>query len=477
MFFRQIFDRRLAQYSYLVACQKTGEAIVVDPMRDVDRYAALAEEYGFKLVAAAETHIHADYLSGLREMAERFGVKVYASDEGGPDWRYEWIVSGSYDNRLLLDGDSFRVGEIRFEVVHTPGHTPEHVCFLVTDAAGGADRPMGIFTGDFVFAGEVGRPDLLESAAGQVGTAESSARMLYRSIQRFKQLGPELQLWPAHGAGSECGKELGAVPMSTVGYELAVNAALLAASDEDSFVTHVLDGQTEPPLYFGRMKRLNKEGPAVLEKLPRPRRVRDGKLAELSGATGVAVCDTRPWQDYQRAHLPGSYYTPLNTKFNTTAGSFVPGDMAIYLIVEEASLSEAVTDLIHVGLDNIVGYATPDMFLDHKRAGGEVAACGEIEAAALADHLGDGAFLLDVRTAAELETDGYIAGAYNISHTRLAERLDEVPKDRPVLIYCRTGNRSCYSAGLLDRNGFAATNVAGGIEAWKEAGGEVARKS
>jgi hydroxyacylglutathione hydrolase len=474
LLFRQVFDRRLAQYAYLIGCQKTGDAIVVDPMRDVERYLSIAEEEGARIVAAAETHIHADFLSGLRELAERAGVEVYASDEGGDDWSYEWIRDGSYRRRLLKNGDTFAVGNIRFEAMHTPGHTPEHLVYLVTDAGGGATRPMGMLSGDFVFVGDVGRPDLLESAAGVSGAMDPSARTLYRSLVRFRDLPADLQIWPGHGSGSACGKALGAVPVSTVGYELAVNPAILAATSEDAFVSYILDGQPEPPLYFGRMKVQNKRGPAVLGELPAPRRVRDGKLAELSGATGVAVLDTRPWEEYRRRHLPGSLHAPLNSKFNTTAGSYVPDGMPIYLIIDESLVREAVVDLVHVGLDNVVGYATPDMFLEHAGRGGQVAMAGEVEAAELSERLTGEAFVLDVRTASEFGSAGRIPGAHNVAHTRLLARIGEIPKNRPAYVYCETGSRSAYAVGLLDRHGYKATNVAGGFVAWKAAGGESA---
>lgn len=471
MLFRQIYDRRLAQYAYLIGCQETGEAIVVDPMRDVDRYLAVAEQEGLRVVAAAETHIHADFLSGARELAERCGAAVYLSDEGGPDWRYGWIDGGSVSGRRLRGGDTFAVGTVQFEVVHTPGHTPEHIALLVTD--GGATRPVGMLSGDFVFVGDVGRPDLLETAAGHVGAMEPCARTLFQSIQRFKSMPADLQLWPAHGAGSACGKSLGEMPMSTVGYELAVNPSVLAATSEDMFVSYILDGQPEPPLYFSRMKRQNKEGPAVLGELPSPKRVRDGKLTELSGATGVAVLDTRPWEKYRARHLPGSLHVPLNTKFNTTAGSYVPDGMPIYLIIDETRVREAVVDLVHVGLDYVVGYAPEEMFDDYVRGSGAVSKVDEVDASDLVGREADGAFIVDVRAAAEVKETGCIPGAYNIAHTRLLERIDEVPKDRPVFVYCETGPRSAYAAGLLDRHGYKTTNIAGGFEGWKAAGGEV----
>ncbi len=473
MYFRQIFDQRLAQYSYLIGCQASGEAIIIDPMRDVDRYFDIAAQEGLRIVGAADTHIHADYLTGLREMAGRPGVTVYASGEGGSDWQFEWLRGSEYAHRILMHGDQLMVGNIRFDVIFTPGHTPEHLCYLVTDTASGSPVAMGLLSGDFVFVGDLGRPDLLETAAGHSGTMETSARTLYRSLEKFRSLSPSVQVWPGHGAGSACGKALGAVPMSTVGYELVVNPALLAATSEDAFVAYILEGQPEPPLYFARMKRDNRGGPRILGKLPVPKKVPPNKLSDLCGATGVAVLDTRDWASYAKAHLPGSLFTPLNRAFNTIAGSYVPEKMVMYLIVEEARLREAVVDLVHVGLDDIAGYATPEMFQEYARRG-KVASVAEIEAPAVEQAVAGGAFLLDVRRAAELAEEGRIPGAHNIAHTRLLERIQEVPRGRPVIVYCRTGSRSAYAAGLLDRMGYRATNVAGGIESWTARGGAVA---
>ncbi|MDZ7630315.1 MAG: MBL fold metallo-hydrolase [Gemmatimonadaceae bacterium] len=224
MLVRQIHDTGLAQYAYLIGCPRSGEAIIFDPERDIDRYFELAAAHKLRIVAAADTHIHADYLSGLREFAER-GVTVYASAEGGPEWQYEWLVGSSYPHHLVRHGDRFKVGNIEFAVMHTPGHTPEHVAYTVIDQGGGATEPIGVISGDFVFVGDLGRPDLLEEAAGVVGTMDPGARQLYASLQQFRALPEHLQVWPAHGAGSACGKSLGDVPSSTVGYELRFNTA------------------------------------------------------------------------------------------------------------------------------------------------------------------------------------------------------------------------------------------------------------
>lgn len=470
MFFRQINDRKLAQYSYLIGCQATGEAIVIDPMRDVDQYLRVAAAEGLKLVAAAETHIHADFLSGARELAER-GLMIYVSGDGDAEWQSKWLKGSEYQHRILHNGDHFMIGRIRFDAWHTPGHTPEHMCYLVSDTPAGASIPIGLVSGDFVFVGDVGRPDLLESAAGHVGSMEPGARALYQSISAFRALNPAIQLWPGHGAGSACGKALGAVPMSTVGYELSANRSIGAATDPEAFTAYILEGQPEPPLYFARMKRDNRDGPALIGEMPDPRLLPANKFGDLSGS-GVAVLDTRTWDEYRHAHLPGALFTPLNSQFNTIAGCYVPEKKQIVLLVEEARLREAIIDLLHVGLDEVKGYITPDVFRQYA-AKGKTATIAQIEPDEMEKNVANGAFLLDVRRSAELTESGFVAGAHNIAHTRLLERVAEVPKNQPVVIHCSSGSRSRYAAGLLDHMGYKVINVAGGFDAWKKMGGAV----
>ncbi len=243
MLLRRFYDAKLAQASYLVGCQATGEALVVDPNRDANQYIAAAASEGVRITHVTETHIHADFVSGSRELAARTAARLHLSAEGGPEWQYAFMSEAGAVP--LRDGSRLDVGRVRVDVLHTPGHTPEHLSFMITDTAA-TDRPMGVFTGDFIFVGDVGRPDLLEKAAGAAGTMEAHARRLYASLQRFRQLPAWLQLWPGHGAGSACGKALGAVPQTTLGYESVVNWGLAAASEEE-FVRGVLDGQPEPP--------------------------------------------------------------------------------------------------------------------------------------------------------------------------------------------------------------------------------------
>ena len=261
MLLKYFYDQTLAHASYLVGCQKSGTAMVVDPGRDVEPYLQVAAENGMKITGVAETHIHADYVSGAHELAARIGAKLYVSDEGPAEWKYQYATR--YDHQLLKDGDEFKVGNIKFTVVHTPGHTPESISFLLTDQGGGATEPMGIFTGDFVFVGSIGRPDLLEEAAGIFGSAKVGAHDLFASVQKFRALPDYLQIWPAHGAGSACGKGLGAIPSSTVGYEKRFNPAL-QFTDEGEFVDYILADQPEAPKYFAVMKRVNKVGPELL---------------------------------------------------------------------------------------------------------------------------------------------------------------------------------------------------------------------
>lgn len=474
MLLRMLYDDKLAQASYLVGCQITGEALVIDPARDVDRYLKTAAAEGLKITAVAETHIHADFISGARELAEHTNARVYLSDEGDSDWKYEWLTKrsdgGVYDHNLLKDGETFKVGNVEIKAVHTPGHTPEHLSFLVTDSGGGASEPMGIATGDFVFVGDVGRPDLLETAAGQVGVKESSARVLFHSIQKFKALPDYLQLWPGHGAGSVCGKALGAVPQSTVGYEKRFNLAIADATDENQFVEGILHGQPEPPLYFARMKKENKQGPALLPKWPEPKELDIAEMERLLRVDHHYLLDTRNWTTFSESHLPGAVFAPLDKSFPTVAGSYVQPGLPIYLLIEAQRVPEAVTDLIHIGLDKIAGFITPETLAVYQLNGAKLQSIRRKEIDQITGTPEN--LILDVRSAYE-HAAGRIPESKNIPYTRLAAHLAEIPPQKKILVYCQSGRRSGYASAFLQSRGFDTVQLDGGFDAWQAAGREI----
>lgn len=468
MLLRRFYDTPLAQASYLVGCQATGEALVVDPNRDAEQYVAAAAAEGVRITHIAETHIHADFVSGSRELAARTGGRLHLSAEGGTDWQYAFAKA---DGAVLLrDGNSFKVGRVRVDVLHTPGHTPEHLAFMITDTAA-TDRPMGVFTGDFIFVGDVGRPDLLEKAAGVAGTMEASARQLYASLQRFKALPPWLQLWPAHGAGSACGKALGAVPQTTLGYESLVNWGLNAGS-EDEFVRGVLEGQPVPPTYFARMKRINRDGPRVLGAQARPNALAPAELSSLL-ERGALVVDTRAAEAFAAGHVAGTINIPLNGAFTGWAGWLVPYDTDVHLIVNDGgrTLDDVVRNLAMIGLDRIAGWLGPDAVSDWKASGRSLEVVPQVRPADLAEPLSSGdVTVIDVRAESEWDA-GHLPGVINIPLGSLPGRLDEIPADRPVVLHCQGGGRSAIAASILQANGFPqAANLTGGFRAWKAAG-------
>jgi len=467
MLFKRFYDDTLAQASYLVGCAASGEAIVVDPNRMVDQYVAAAEAEGLRITAVTETHIHADYLSGSRELAARTGARMFLSACGTPEWQYAFADDPGVT--LLHDGDEIRIGNITLRAVHTPGHTPEHLIFLVTDGAV-ATEPMGACTGDFLFVGDVGRPDLLEKAAHVAGASDGAARDLWRSLGLLRALPDHLQVWPGHGAGSACGKGLSAVPQSTLGYERRYNWAF-GAADEEEFVGMVLAGQPEPPRYFGVMKRLNREGPALLGGLPNPERLAESRLGELLAA-GAVVVDTRPAAAFAAGHVPGTLNIPLNKSFTTWAGSLLPYDQDLYLLMADTgrdSVAAAVRNLVLIGLDRVVGYLGAEAVELWTAEGARLGEVPQFSPRELAAR-GAGPLVIDVRAQSEWDA-GHLPGAVHIPLPDLEARLAEIPVGQEIVMQCQGGGRSAIAASLLRARGHdRVANLAGGYAAWLAAG-------
>lgn len=460
MLLKYFYDEALAHASYMVGCQRANVAVVVDPGRDIQQYLDMAHREDLEIVAVAETHIHADYVSGARELAADIGAKLYVSDEGPAEWKYQF--ADQYNHQLLKDGDSFMIGNIRFDVLHTPGHTPESISFLLTDEGGGATEPMGIFTGDFVFVGSIGRPDLLEEAAKLANTAEPGARDLFHSAERFKQLPDYLQVWPAHGAGSACGKGLGAVPSTTVGYEKKFNPAL-QFDDEDKFVQYILDEQPEAPKYFAVMKRVNKQGPELLSGCGLPEQHSVDSLPKT--AKNAALVDLSAPKLFAMGHVPGSINIPASM-LAAWAGWLLDYERPVYLIGKPEQLPEAMRVLRKIGMDQVAGYFDVEEVHDGGLAGQTYRQSKPRDLAAAIK--GGDVQLIDVRSDSEWKA-GHVPGAAHAFLGRLPDSLRQLPRDKTVATQCQSGARSAIAASLLQSEGFDVINLLGGFNAWQSA--------
>jgi len=460
MLVRRFYDDRLAQASYLIGCQKTGEAIVIDPSRDIAPYLAAAREEGVRITHVTETHIHADFLSGLRELAAATRAVMLLSGEGGDDWQYGFRA---HDHAPLRDGDTITLGNVRLDVMHTPGHTPEHLVFIVTDGAR-SNEPVAMVSGDFIFVGDVGRPDLLETAAGIVGAKEISARALFQSLQRLTALPDHLQIWPGHGAGSACGKALGSMASSTLGYERRTNWAF-QVRNESEFVATVLEGQPSTPPYFAVMKRVNRDGPPILGKRgPTPSLGADAIGNALRDGT---VVDTRPLRVFAEAHVAGTLNIPLIKAFTKWAGWLLTYDRDLYLIAPDAgNATEAQRALQSIGLDRVQGVFGPDVIAAAKAAG----TAAKIKRVPIGDSpalQGRGTVIVDVREIDEWQA-GHIDGAKHLPLGTLPVTAAGLDRSTPVALHCEGGTRSAIGAALLEKMGFSdVTDLTGGWNEWE----------
>ncbi|HEX6202674.1 MAG TPA: rhodanese-like domain-containing protein [Thermoanaerobaculia bacterium] len=463
MLLERFEDRELAHFSYAVADEVAGRMAVVDPRRDVDVYLDFAAARGLAIEAVLETHVHADYASGARELGQRAEATVYASaHDRGEDYEV------AFPHRDLADGDTVELGVVRLTALHTPGHTPEHLSFLVHDGARSAEVPMLLLSGDFLFVGSLGRPDLLGEAA-----TRRLAEALHDSVARVLTALPDgLEVHPAHGAGSLCGSGMSGRATSTLGYERIANPYLDPALDRDAFVARILGTVPPFPAYYRRMKRLNAAGPPLLADRPplpalAPRRF-CGRLE--AGAVAVDLRDHLAWGG---GHVPGSFGLGAGGRLSVWAAWVVPYDRPILLVADDAAeAEEAARRLARVGLDRVEGWLEGGIAA-WREAGLPLLETAQRTPRQIHDHLaaGETIHVLDVRGDEEWEA-GHVQGARHVMAGELPERLAEVPDDgHPVALVCRSGYRSTVAASVLERAGRTdLINVTGGMSAWERAG-------
>lgn len=456
MFFQHVYDKSLAQGSYLVGCQATGEAIVIDAKRDIDTYLEIAAQNNLRITHITETHIHADFLAGSRELAAVTGAKLYLSDEGGDNWQYLFPHTG------LKDGDVIKVGNLTLKVLHTPGHTPESISFLLTDHPA-TEQPVMVFTGDFVFVGDIGRPDLLEKAAGMIGTKEVGAKQMFQSLKKFADLPDYVQVWSAHGAGSACGKALGAVHSSTVGYEKIRNWAFRFGEDEAAFTDYLLADQPEAPKYFAMMKSLNKvDRPLLIEVPKHPELTREQFLSAYG--KGIKLIDTRDKAVFSEGYISGSINIQHNNSFSTWMGWLLNYQEQFMLVADADQMDELTRKLMRIGMDNVYGFIT-----DVAEAGLPLQKADVIEIDEFASLIGkDDVQIVDVRGETEYAAK-HIESADHVFVGTIPSNLDKISKDKTIVIHCQAGDRATIAYSLLKKNGFEKVkNFSGGMKEWNE---------
>lgn len=455
-FFERVYDETLAQASYVIGDFNTKEAIVIDPRRDMDIYLQIAKNNNLKITKVTETHIHADFLSGSRELVSVTNAELLLSDEGGRDWQYEFLHTG------LNDGTIIQLGHIELKVMHTPGHTPESITFLIRDTQFPA-TPEKAITGDFIFVGDVGRPDLLEKTAGKIGSQEIGAKQLYASILKFLELPDDLEIWPGHGAGSFCGKSLSNIPQSTLRQEKLTNKALQFQNNETGFVKYILDGQPAPPKYFAMMKQLNRvQRPLLIEVPIYP--VLDQSTFQSAIDNNLLIIDTRNKAEVVKGYIPGSLHIENSKSLSTWVGSLVDYHQKIVLITDENNTEDLTRKLMRIGMDNIYGFVT-----NLEKTSVELEKTDLISINELKKYLDKKEVqIIDVRTESEYR-NGHIEHVENIPLATLVDNLDKIDKNRQLIVHCQSGSRAGIAYSLLRKLGYKnILNYSGGINDWVE---------
>lgn len=451
MYFAQYYLDCLSQASYLVGDETTGQAVVVDPRRDVEEYVADAAAHGLRIVGIINTHFHADFVSGHLELAKATGAWIGYGAAG----------RAAFAVRPLHDGERISLGEVTVEIMETPGHTPESISVLVYEHADD-ETAYGVLTGDALFIGDVGRPDLLASVGV---TADELGRALYHSVQtKLMGLPDAVRVFPAHGAGSACGKNLSTERQSTIGAQRAENYACQPMSEAE-FVEVVTEGQPSAPAYFSYNASLNKQDRPVRELDAAATALSDEQVAAAL-ADGALVLDARPAAEYSAGHLRGSVSVPADGRMAETVGMVVSPDRRVVLLAANGDEQQAATRLARIGFDQVVGYVPdPEGYL--VRNADRVERASRLTAAAAESALRDNDVqLVDLRNAGELSI-GAVPGAVHIPLPELTARLGELDPARPVLLYCAGGWRSAVGASVLRAHGFTdVSDLLGGYGAW-----------
>ncbi|CCB92217.1 uncharacterized protein ycbL [Waddlia chondrophila 2032/99] len=456
MFFHRRTIPGLAIHSYLIGNESSGECAVIDPVRDVEEYLQLTKENGLEICYILETHVHADFVSGSKELkkASKGKAQIYCSGLGGEAW------TPSYADCVVKDGDEIAMGNLVLKAIHTPGHTPEHISWLLSEDG----EEIKLFTGDLLFVGAVGRPDLLGKEE-----VDRLSHQLYDSVfKKLSQFSDFVEVRPAHGAGSLCGKALGSAPYSSMGIERSHNL-YLKEKPENEWINALLDEMPLAPHYFTRMKKVNIKGAEFVEKVTKDLKPLTVKEVKEKSAEGAMFLDLRSKEAFSSAHIPGSINIPISPQVSTWAGWVLPYPTPVVLILEEDEhLEPAVTQLLRIGYDCILGFLKGGI-REWETSGSKLSELNILSVQDLIKNLGD-TFVVDIRTKSEWDR-GHIQSAHFIEGGQIAERMNEIPKDQQVAVICGSGFRASIIVSLLKRSGYdKISNVFGGMQAWIQEG-------
>ncbi|SDY72747.1 MBL fold metallo-hydrolase [Tindallia californiensis] len=453
MLLKHYFTGKIAHSSYMLAGEKT--CAVIDPQRDVNHYIEEARQQGVTITHIIQTHLHADFISGHMDLAEKTGATIYVAKSAGC----------TFEHMALSEGDVIKLENMELQVLETPGHTPEHLSYVVIDKSR-SDSPVGVFTGDTLFVGDVGRPDLFPDQAQEL------AGKLYHSLhEKLMKLPDYCEVYPAHGAGSLCGRSMGAKWRSTIGYERRFNQTL-QIQDKETFIKSLTENMPPAPDHFSRCSDVNRKGPEKVKDLPLLEKLSPTDFCQKTQEKEYIVLDTRNYLAFGSQHIPGSWHLDLNGNFPTFAGWVLPTDKKIIVVADDfQKAQEAVLWARRAGVDQIVAYLDGGI-TSWVTAGLRTASVQQISAETLHNMVvGEEDFvMLDVRAPGEYE-DSHIEGAYNIPVAELRSRYEELDRNRKIVLACSSGNRSSLGSSILEQKGFKhLINVAGGMSGYSAAG-------